>query len=191
MTISSRAGCPRARRLIIAGTSLAFAAAAAFVLLREGGDSPAGGGTGNRHVAQVATAGDNTADADSGPSTTPSVLPGSGFITPLPAGSDAATLIARAQEYVKIGLVENGRRLNEPKGMRNDLFKLVLAADPDNEEARRASARSRILRKQSQGDVRSRALRRQRDSREEGLKAQPDDASLKQLLEDSNRAAGY
>ncbi len=184
---------PTRKTMLIAGASLAFAAAAAFVLLRTGDDASSAVDS-NSDASSAADAAVDGTDATDDPSTTSnSSNSPPGFITPLPAGSDAATLIARAQEYVKIGLVENGRRLNEPEGdCATDLFKLVLAADPDNEEAKAGLSQvadfyeSKAKATFDRGLYAGSAI-----LAEEGLKAQPDDESLKQLLEDSNRAAGY
>ncbi len=179
------------KTVLIAGTSILFAIAAAFVFLREDKATPSAS---DATVAEVSEGSAEEGDtADTGVPSPDRAMPGSGFVTPLPAGADAATLIARAQEYVKIGLVENGRRLNEPEGdCATDLFKMVLAADPDNEEAKAGLSQvadfyeSKAKATFDRGLYAGSAI-----LAEEGLKAQPDDASLKQLLEDSNRAAGY
>ncbi len=180
------------KTILIAGTSVLFAGAAAFFFLRDESPAPAA----IDPVAGQTTPSDGSPDAGNAGVESPTVepvMPRSGFVTPLPAGADAATLIARAQEYVKIGLVENGRRLNEPEGdCATDLFKMVLAADPDNEEAKAGLSQvadfyeSKAKATFDRGLYAGSAI-----LAEEGLKAQPDDASLKQLLEDSNRAAGY
>ncbi len=183
---------PPTKTLVIAGTSLAFAAAAAFVFLRESGDTPVGSAD-TMVVTPTNTVEGDAVQAEVDTPTSNPTSSAAGFITPLPAGSDAATLIARAQEYVKIGLVENGRRLNEPEGdCATDLFKLVLAADPENEDAKAGLSQvadfyeSKAKATFDRGLYAGSAI-----LAEEGLKARPDDASLKQLLEDSNRAAGY
>lgn len=184
---------PPLKTLVIAGTSLAFAAAAAFVLLRDAGDLFPTGDADTTVDAPAEQTDERTEPAvDDSPTSRPTA-PGPGFITPLPAGADAAALIARAQEYVKIGLVENGRRLNEPEGdCATDLFKLVLAADPDNEEAKAGLSQVADFYESKAKATFDRGLYAGSGIlAEEGLKAQPDDASLKQLLEDSNRAAGY
>jgi len=180
------------KTVLIAGTSLLFAVAAAFVFLRNDRNMPST----NAAIAVEGAEEEGRDEAGTAEIEAPSpdpVMPRSGFVTPLPAGADAATLIARAQEYVKIGLVENGRRLNEPEGdCATDLFKMVLAADPGNEEAKAGLSQvadfyeSKAKATFDRGLYAGSAI-----LAEEGLKAQPDDASLKQLLEDSNRAAGY
>ncbi|MEO6065414.1 MAG: serine/threonine-protein kinase [Lysobacterales bacterium] len=188
-----RSRLPTRKTLLIAGTSLAFAVAAAFVFLREDASPPAAADTGT----SVATTEDPVADSAEtvGNDATASdpAASSSGFITPLPAGSDAATLIKRAQEYVEIGVVQNGRRLNEPEGdCATDLFKLVLAADPDNEDAKAGLSRIADFYESKAKATFDRGLYTGSEIlAEEGLKAQPDNAGLKQLLEDSRRAGGH
>ncbi len=187
---------PTPRSLAIGGISLAFAAAAAFVLLR--GDDT----TGTPPVSNGDTVVEDSMPVDPGPSDSPggigpnpdiSPSDGAPFTTPLPAGADIGTLVKRAQEYVKIGVVENGRRLNEPEGdCATDLFKMVLAADPGNEDAKRGLSQiadfyaSKAKATFDRGLWAGSAI-----LAEEGLKAQPENAELRRLLDDSKRAGGF
>ncbi len=183
------------KTMIIAGTSLAFALAAAFILMRGDGKNNGvdDGAAVTTTVAEQGTGESSTGTPDDAtPTADNPQLPPSGIITPLPAGSDAATLIQRAQEYVKIGLIENGRRLNEPEGdCATDLFQLVLAADPDNEDAKAGLSQVADFYESKAKATFDRGLYVGSSIlAEEGLKARPDDPELLKLLADSNRAQG-
>jgi tetratricopeptide (TPR) repeat protein len=103
---------------------------------------------------------------------------------------DVAGLLERAKGYVRLGLVERGRRLASPPGDNAiDLFQRVLSLEPDNAEALAglgqvaAFYESRAQAAYDRGIYNSSMV-----LAEEGLRAQPDSASLRKLVEDSRRA---
>jgi hypothetical protein len=103
---------------------------------------------------------------------------------------DVAGLVERAKGYVRIGLVERGRRLASPPGDNAiDLFQRVLTLEPGNAEALAglgqvaAFYESRAQAAYDRGIYNSSMV-----LAEEGLRAQPDSASLRKLVEDSRRA---
>jgi hypothetical protein len=114
-----------------------------------------------------------------------------GAQAPVPAG-DVPELLARAQEYVKIGVTDNGRRLASPEGdCAIDLYRRVLEIEPGNAEARaglgqiaafyESKAKAAFDRGFYSGSM---------VLAETGLRADADSATLKRLLEDSKKAAG-
>ena len=146
----------------------------------------------------VAEIGSTASDVLEQPATTedPQVIPADvspTFTMPLPAGADVPSVIARAQAYVKMGVVENGRRLNEPEGdCATDLFKMVLATDPDNEEAKAGLSQiADFYESKAQATFDRGLYTGSAILAEEGLKAQPRDASLLRLLEDSKSAGNF
>jgi hypothetical protein len=106
------------------------------------------------------------------------------------ADGDVAATLARAREYVRIGLVERGRRLASPPGDNAiDLFLRVQSIDRDNPEARAgleqiaAFYESKAKAAYDRGIYTSSMV-----LAEEGLRAEPANASLLRLVEDSRRA---
>jgi serine/threonine protein kinase len=105
---------------------------------------------------------------------------------------DVPGLLARAREYVRIGLVERGRRLASPPGDNAiDLFLRVQSIDRDNADARAgldqvaAFYESKAKAAYDRGIYNSSMV-----LAEEGLRAAPGNASLLRLVEDSRRALG-
>jgi hypothetical protein len=105
---------------------------------------------------------------------------------------DVAGLLAKAREYVKLGFMENGRRLVSPEGdSAVDLYRQVLAIDPTNADALaglgqiadyyESKAKATFDRGFYTGSM---------VLAEQGLRADPDSESLKKLLEESKQAAG-
>ncbi len=108
------------------------------------------------------------------------------------ADGDIAATLARAREYVRIGLVERGRRLASPPGDNAiDLFLRVQSIDRDNPEARAgleqiaAFYESKAKAAYDRGIYTGSVV-----LAEEGLRAEPANASLLRLAEDSRRALG-
>jgi hypothetical protein len=109
-----------------------------------------------------------------------------------PTAKDVPALLAKADGYLKEGLTATpvGHRLNSPSGdCALDLYHKVLELDPANAEAKAGLGRIAAF-----YQSKSRALLDRRMASgapllaEEGLKAEPDNAGLKQLLEQAQQA---
>jgi hypothetical protein len=108
------------------------------------------------------------------------------------APTDVAGLLAQAREYVRVGIIERGRRLASPPGDNAiDLYLRVLSIDADNAEAQAGLTQiaefyeSKAKAAYDRGIYASSMV-----LAEEGLRAAPDSASLTRLVEDSRRALG-
>jgi hypothetical protein len=106
--------------------------------------------------------------------------------------NDIPAVLARAQEYIKVGMLENGRRLASPDGdCAVDLLHHVLSLEPDNAEA--AAALSQIA---SFFESKSKAAYDRgfysgsMILAEQGLRADPTSSSLQKVLAESKQAAG-
>lgn len=110
----------------------------------------------------------------------------------LVGNGELAEFLTKAKGYLKLGLVENGRRLSSPSGdCAVDLYWQVLRQDQGNVEAKtglrqiadfyESKAKAAFDRGYYSGSM---------VLAEEGLKAMPDSASLKKIVEESGRASG-
>lgn len=106
--------------------------------------------------------------------------------------TDVTQWLEKAQAYVRQGLTENGRRLSAPPGdCAVDLFWRVLQVEANNPQAKagleqiadfyESKAKAAFDRGYYSGSM---------VLAEEGLKANPDRASLKKIVDDSKREAG-
>ena len=105
-------------------------------------------------------------------------------IEPLPQG-DINTLLARAKTYVDTGIVDMGRRFISPPGDNAvALFNAVLAQDPGNIEARNGLDRIAEYYESRAKGLRDRnVISGCKVLAEQGLKANPERASLRALFE--------
>jgi serine/threonine-protein kinase PpkA len=105
-------------------------------------------------------------------------------------GNDVTALLARADEYVKTGFMENGRRLTTPEGdCAVDLYRRVLTLDAGNGAAAAGLQRIAAYYEQKGKAAFDRGVYNGSEIlAEEGLKADPASAGLKKLLEDSRKA---
>jgi len=108
------------------------------------------------------------------------------------AEADVNALLERAREYVKVGVVENGRRLASPEGdCAVDLYKRVLTVEPDNPDARAglgqiaAFFESKAKAAYDRGFYTGAMV-----LAEQGLRADDTSASLQTLRDDAKKAAG-
>jgi hypothetical protein len=106
--------------------------------------------------------------------------------------NDIPAVIARAQEYIKVGMLENGRRLASPDGdCAVDLLHHVLSLDPDNADAQAglnqiaAFFESKAKAAYDRGFFSGSMI-----LAEQGLRADPTSASLQKVLAESKQAAG-
>ena len=126
------------------------------------------------------------------PAEPPSEVPVTDLTGGASGSQDVATLLATAQEYVRTGIVERGRRLASPPGDNAiDLYLRVLQVEPGN-----ASAEAGLQQIADYYESKSKAAF-DRGSyagsmvlAEEGLRARPGDPRLAKLVEDSRRALG-
>jgi hypothetical protein len=167
------------------------AGAAAVLLLAVGGWLALGGKPAPQPAPAPAPVAEPVAPAPQ-PVEPPSEVP----VTDLTGGAagpqDVAGLLATAQEYVRTGIVERGRRLAAPPGDNAiDLYLRVLQLEPGN-----ASAEAGLQQIADYYESKSKAAF-DRGSyagsmvlAEEGLRARPGDPRLAKLVEDSRRALG-
>ncbi|MFN7551886.1 MAG: serine/threonine-protein kinase [Pseudomonadota bacterium] len=130
------------------------------------------------------------APAQAEPVPTPSEVPLTDLTDGEAGQQDVAALLATAQEYVRTGIVERGRRLAAPPGDNAiDLYLRVLQVEPGN-----AAAQAGLRQIADYYESKSKAAF-DRNSyagsmvlAEEGLRARPGDPRLMKLVEDSRRA---
>ena len=98
---------------------------------------------------------------------------------------DAGTLLAKAREYVEIGMTNTGRRLSSPPGDNAvDIYHAVLRLDPGNVEARNGLDRIAEYYESRALGLRDRHIPTGcRALAEVGLKAAPERTSLQALLD--------
>ena len=108
------------------------------------------------------------------------------------AQADVAALLERAREYVRVGVVENGRRLASPEGdCAVDLYKRVLTVEPENPDALAglnqiaAFFESKAKAAYDRGFYTGAMV-----LAEQGLRAEENSASLQKLRDESKQAAG-
>jgi serine/threonine-protein kinase PpkA len=126
------------------------------------------------------------------PPATPSEVPTTDLTGGTATPTDVAGMLAQAREYVRVGIIERGRRLASPPGDNAiDLYLRVLSIDADNAEAQAGLGQiaefyeSKAKAAYDRGIYASSMV-----LAEEGLRAAPDSASLTRLVEDSRRALG-
>jgi hypothetical protein len=108
------------------------------------------------------------------------------------AEADIEALLSQARDYVKLGFLENGRRLASPEGdCAVDLYKRVLSVDPDNADAKAglgqiaAFFESRSKAAYDRGTFTGAMI-----LAELGLRADENSASLQKLYQEAKQAAG-
>ncbi|HET7844591.1 MAG TPA: protein kinase [Xanthomonadales bacterium] len=108
------------------------------------------------------------------------------------AQADVAALLEQAREYVKVGVVENGRRLASPEGdCAVDLYKRVLTVEPDNADARAGLGQIAAFYESKAKAAYDRGMYTgAMVLAEQGLRAEEDNPSLQKLREESRQAAG-
>jgi hypothetical protein len=106
--------------------------------------------------------------------------------------NDIPAVLARAQEYIKVGMLENGRRLASPDGdCAVDLLHHVLSLEPDNADAKAglnqiaAFFESKAKAAYDRGFYSGSMI-----LAEQGLRADPTSGSLQKVLAESKQAAG-
>jgi serine/threonine-protein kinase PpkA len=126
------------------------------------------------------------------PAATPSEVPTTDLTGGVATPADVAGLLAQAREYVRIGIIERGRRLASPPGDNAiDLYLRVLSIDAGNAEAQAGLNQvaefyeSKAKAAYDRGIYASSMV-----LAEEGLRAAPDSPALTRLVEDSRRALG-
>ncbi len=169
---------------------LPVAAAAALTLVAIGGWAVFGGKPAERPDA-VATP-EPIRPAEPLVDDTPSEVPVTDLTSSGIGEGDLAATLAKAREYVRIGLVERGRRLSSPPGDNAiDLFLRVQALDRDNAEARAGLEQiAQFYESKSKAAFDRGIYEGSLVLAEEGLRAEPGNPSLQRLVEDSRRALG-
>lgn len=129
------------------------------------------------------------------PAPLPAELPGDVPVTDLTGGSgtpDVAALLATAQDYVRTGIVERGRRLASPPGDNAiDLYLRVLQIEPGNAQAEAGLQQiADYYESKSKAAFDRGSYAGSMVLAEEGLRARPGDPRLVKLVEDSRRALG-
>jgi serine/threonine-protein kinase PpkA len=130
------------------------------------------------------------------PDTTPTVDPPTVPVTDLGGGTtssdDVGGLIARANEYMKIGLVENGRRISSPPGdCAVDLYLRALSIDANNPEAKAGLGQIAAYYESKAKAAYDRGIfNGSMVLAEQGLKADPGNAALQKIAADSKKSLG-
>lgn len=131
-----------------------------------------------------------------GDSTTPVTEPPTVPITDLGGttgtSEDVAGLIARANEYMKIGLVENGRRISSPPGdCAVDLYIRALSIDAGNVEAKAGLGQIAAYYESKAKAAFDRGIfNGSMVLAEQGLKADPANVALQKIAADSKKSLG-
>jgi hypothetical protein len=108
------------------------------------------------------------------------------------AAQDVATLVATAEQYVRTGIVERGRRLASPPGDNAiDLYLRALQLEPGNPQAEAGLQRIADFFESKSKDAFDRGIYASSlVLAEEGLRAKPGDERLAKLVGESRRALG-
>jgi serine/threonine-protein kinase PpkA len=108
------------------------------------------------------------------------------------AEADIEALLAQAREYVKVGFLENGRRLASPEGdCAVDLYKRVLSVEPDNADARAGLGQiAAFYESKSKAAYDRGTFTGAMILAEQGLRADENSASLLKLRDEAKKAAG-
>jgi hypothetical protein len=126
------------------------------------------------------------------PVTDPPTVPITDLGTSDNSSDDVAGMIARAGEYMKIGLVENGRRISSPPGDNAvDLYLRVLSIDADNAEAKAGLGQIAAYYESKAKAAFDRGIYNgSMVLAEQGLKADPESDTLQKIAADSRQALG-
>lgn len=122
----------------------------------------------------------------------PTEVPVTDLTGGLAAPQDVATLLATAQEYVRTGIVERGRRLASPPGDNAiDLYLRVLQIEPGHPQAEAGLQQiADYYESKSKAAFDRGSFAGSMVLAEEGLRARPGDPRLAKLVAESRRALG-
>ncbi len=133
-----------------------------------------------------------TEDPNQPPITEPPQVPVTDLGPDQVGADDVASLVRRAQEYMKIGLVESGRRISSPPGdCAVDLFLRALAIDPENADAKAGLGQiAAYYETKAKAAFDRNIFNGSMVLAEEGLKADPNNAALQRIAADSRKQLG-